>query len=151
MFETSEGPVRALLVAVQLPDADDIAFRSSVTELGRLARTLGVEVAGELTQRRAALHPGTVVGKGKLAELRRMVGAVTADDAASDDEDDAGEDPRSDEARDAGGDGADEREAAGPGDDGRGVRGHGAGGSVEPGSAFATGDLAGEGALPGGV
>src|SRR5438105_3689482 len=74
MFDTAEGPVRAILVAVQLPDVDAVAFQSSVAELGRLARTLGVEVAGQIVQRRAALHPGTVLGKGKIVELPRMVG-----------------------------------------------------------------------------
>jgi len=87
MFETAEGPVRAILVAVQLPDVEAVAFRSSVAELGRLARTLGVEVAGEIVQRRATLHPGTVIGKGKIAELQRMVGRRVGEGIEDEDED----------------------------------------------------------------
>ena len=68
----STGPVRAVLVAIQLPDADDDAFAASIAELGRLGRTLGVEIVGTLTQRRRTLDPGTVVGSGKLDELKAM-------------------------------------------------------------------------------
>ena len=35
-------PLRAALVAVQLPDVDDDAFAASLAELRRLGRTLGV-------------------------------------------------------------------------------------------------------------
>jgi GTP-binding protein HflX len=68
-LENQTGPLRAAIVAVQLPDADDDAFAASVAELHRLGRTLGVEVVATLTQRRPSLHPGAVIGSGKLAEL----------------------------------------------------------------------------------
>src|SRR4029079_3107968 len=68
-LENQTGPLRAAIVAVQLPDADDDAFAASVAELHRLGRTLGVEVVAPLTQRRPSLHPGAVIGSGKLAEL----------------------------------------------------------------------------------
>jgi GTP-binding protein HflX len=71
----STEPLRAAIVAVQLPDTDDDAFAASVAELHRLGRTLGVEVVATLTQRRPSLHPGTVVGSGKLAELTALAGA----------------------------------------------------------------------------
>src|SRR5438552_9844775 len=100
MLETSEGPVRAVLVAVQLPDVDDVAFRSSVTELGRLARTLGLEVAATLTQRRPALHAGTVIGSGKLVELQRLLGGARDDAEGEDGEEDGDGDGYQDEDRD---------------------------------------------------
>src|SRR5438552_18155725 len=100
MLETSEGPVRAVLVAVQLPDVDDVAFRSSVTELGRLARTLGLEVAATLTQRRPALHAGTVIGSGKLVELQRLLGGAREDAEGEDGEEEADDDGYQDEDRD---------------------------------------------------
>jgi GTP-binding protein HflX len=51
-----------------------------VAELGRLARTLGLEVVATVTQRRTALHPGTVLGSGKLATLKALAdGAAVAD------------------------------------------------------------------------
>ena len=58
LSESSTGPLRAAIVAVQLPDADDEAFAASVAELHRLGRTLGVEVVATLTQRRPSLHAG---------------------------------------------------------------------------------------------
>jgi GTP-binding protein HflX len=80
MSDDSSTPVRAALVGIQLPDADDETFAASIAELGRLGRTLGVEVAGTLTQRRRALDPGTVVGSGKLDELKALgVDAVLVD------------------------------------------------------------------------
>ena len=42
---------RAALVAVHLPEVDAAAFASSVAELGRLARTLGLDVVATVTQR----------------------------------------------------------------------------------------------------
>ena len=75
----SQPPTRkAILVAVQRPDVDDAEFAESLAELRRLAKTLGFEVAGSLTQRRPAFEPGTYVGKGKLTEL----GGLVADGAA---------------------------------------------------------------------
>ena len=76
----STAPVRAAVVAIQLPDVDDDAFAASLAELGRLGRTLGVEVVATLTQKRRALDPGTVVGSGKLEELKALtVDAVLVD------------------------------------------------------------------------
>src|SRR3569832_1593325 len=74
MSDVTPERLRAALVAVQTPDVDDAAFAASVAELGRLARTLGVDVVAAVTQRRATLHPGTVVGSGKLAELQVLAG-----------------------------------------------------------------------------
>jgi GTP-binding protein HflX len=75
MFEVFEEdrPKKAILLAVLLPGVDDEALRRSVEELRRLAKTLGVEVTGEITQRRDTLDPGTVVGKGKLEEIKRLI------------------------------------------------------------------------------
>lgn len=74
MPDLTEQPTRAVLVAVQLPDVDDAAFASSMAELRRLATTLGLDVVGELTQRRARLASGLVVGEGKLRELASWTG-----------------------------------------------------------------------------
>src|SRR5262245_21663645 len=67
---------RAVLVGVQLPGVSDAEFESSLGELGRLARTLGVAVAGRVTQRRARLAPAAVLGAGKLRELARWTGGA---------------------------------------------------------------------------
>ena len=75
MFEVFEEdrPKKAIVVAVHLPGVDDTDLARSLAELRRLARTLGVEVTGELTQRRDTLEPGHVVGKGKLEELKQLI------------------------------------------------------------------------------
>ena len=80
IFDAATGPVRAAVVAEQLPGVDDTAFTASVTELGRLGRTLGVDVVELVTQKRDSLAAGTVLGSGKLAELQRLAGRSPAAD-----------------------------------------------------------------------
>jgi GTP-binding protein HflX len=96
-FDGAEGPVRAALVAVQLPGVDDAAFAASVTELGRLGRTLGVDVVELITQKRDALAAGTVLGSGKLAELQALAGRTPGEAVDPDDDDDDAN--RDDDAR----------------------------------------------------
>src|SRR3954451_13597159 len=67
-------PLRAAIVAVQLPDADDDAFAASVAELHRLRRTLGLDLVATVTPQRQSLHPSAVLGSGKLAELVTLAG-----------------------------------------------------------------------------
>ena len=69
MASTEKPRPRAVLLGVQLPTMSEGDFRSSLDELERLATTLGFEVVGRVTQRRARLAPGAVVGSGKLMEL----------------------------------------------------------------------------------
>ncbi len=95
----TEGPrPRAVLVGVQLPEATDEAFESSLVELSRLADTLGLDVVARVTQRRGSLARAAVVGEGKLKELAAHTGGTgvvphyvkpgtaKADDDAGDDE-----------------------------------------------------------------
>jgi len=91
VFDETPRPLRAALVAVQLPDVTDAAFAASVEELHRLGRTLGVDVVETFTQRRAALHPGTVLGSGKLASLKALTGGAEVAGAPSVEETDEGE------------------------------------------------------------
>ena len=65
-----------MLLAVQLPDVTDDEFASSLGELGRLAKTLGLDVVARVTQRRSRLATSAVVGEGKLAELARWTGGT---------------------------------------------------------------------------
>jgi GTP-binding protein HflX len=91
MSDVDQAPLRAALVAVQLPGVDDAAFAASVAELGRLGRTLGVTITATVTQRRESLHAAAVVGSGKLDELRALAGrppGAAAADAKADDADD---------------------------------------------------------------
>ena len=72
--EVSGPRPKAVVTAVQLPDVNDEAFASSLTELERLAKTLGLEVVGRVTQRRSALVNVSVLGEGKLRELAALTG-----------------------------------------------------------------------------
>lgn len=72
--EVSGPRPKAVVTAVQLPDVSDEAFASSLTELERLAHTLGLEVVGRVTQRRSALANVSVLGEGKLRELAAFTG-----------------------------------------------------------------------------
>src|SRR3954451_24666361 len=75
MFEIPEGErPTAVVVAVQLPDVTDAELASSIAELERLAKTLGLDPVGRLTQRRGALATGIVLGEGKLKELAEWTG-----------------------------------------------------------------------------
>ncbi|HEY0192087.1 MAG TPA: GTPase HflX [Kofleriaceae bacterium] len=77
MFEhltSSDERPTAVVVAVQLPDVSDAELASSIAELERLAKTLGLEPVGRLTQRRGRLATGNVVGEGKLKELAEWTG-----------------------------------------------------------------------------
>ena len=67
---------RAVLLGVQLPDVGDEEFASSLGELARLAKTLGLDVVGRVTQRRSRLATAAVVGGGKLMELARWTGGT---------------------------------------------------------------------------
>lgn len=72
----SEKPLRAVLVGVQLPGVDAGDHAASLAELARLVQTLGYEVVGRVSQRRAGLASGSVVGEGKLVELAAWTGGT---------------------------------------------------------------------------
>jgi len=70
---THDRAQRAVVVAVQLPSVSDVEFDASVTELRQLAKTLGFEVVGTVTQKRAGFDQEAYLGTGKREELRRFV------------------------------------------------------------------------------
>jgi GTP-binding protein HflX len=76
MRDVKEKPKRALAAAVQLPSVSDAEFEASLSELRQLAKTLGFEVAGAFTQKRAGFDPTAYFGTGKRQELR-----ILAEDA----------------------------------------------------------------------
>ncbi len=63
-------------MGVQLPGVTEAELDASLRELGRLAKTLGLQVVGRITQRRARLAPAAVLGAGKLRELARWTGGT---------------------------------------------------------------------------
>jgi GTP-binding protein HflX len=60
------------VAAVQLPKVSDVEFEASLTELRQLAKTLGFEVVGKFTQKRAGFDSAAYFGKGKREELRLL-------------------------------------------------------------------------------
>jgi GTP-binding protein HflX len=76
MAEVSRARPPAVLLGVQLPDVTEQELGSSLDELARLGKTLGMEVVGRVTQRRPRLDPGAVVGEGKLKELADWTGGT---------------------------------------------------------------------------
>jgi GTPase len=74
MADVSRPRPRAVLLGVQLQSVEDGAFGSSLDELARLGKTLGMDVVGRVTQKRPRLDPGAVVGEGKLKELADWTG-----------------------------------------------------------------------------
>jgi GTP-binding protein HflX len=110
----SDGGARptAVVVGVQLRGVDAAEHASSLAELERLAKTLGLDPVGRVTQRRAKLAPGKVLGDGKLHELAEWTGGtgeipayekpgtskLDIDDDDEDSAEDADEDDRDDGA-----------------------------------------------------
>src|SRR5262249_13171382 len=64
---------RAIALAVQRGIVRDDEFARSLDELRQLARTLGIEVVGTVTQKREAFDATGYVGAGKREELKELV------------------------------------------------------------------------------
>jgi GTP-binding protein HflX len=73
---------RALAIGVGASGEDG----DPLAELKELLRTAGVATAGEAVQRREAPDPDRYVGRGKLNELKALIGACDANLVACDDE-----------------------------------------------------------------
>src|SRR5437588_5095468 len=71
MQAAGEKP-RAIVAAVQLSSVSDAEFEASLTELRQLAKTLGFEVVGKFTQKRAGFDKAAYFGTGKREELALM-------------------------------------------------------------------------------
>jgi len=70
---------RALIVAVQLDSVSDVEFKSSLAELTDLAKTLGLEVVGEFTQKRSSFDSTAYMGVGKREEIRQFIQSQQVD------------------------------------------------------------------------
>ncbi|NLM21579.1 MAG: GTPase HflX [Peptococcaceae bacterium] len=73
---------RAIVVGIQTPDSylDSLTEAEiSLAELKELAKTAGAQVVGEVKQKRNSPNSSTIIGQGKLEELRLMVQALSAD------------------------------------------------------------------------
>lgn len=87
LVSTSPPAERAILVGVQLGIMPGLlSLDDSLTELGLLAKTAGVEVIGTMTQRLDTPNPATLIGVGKLEELKTGVLEMGANVVIFDDE-----------------------------------------------------------------
>jgi len=77
--EAGQKPKRALIAAVQRPSVSDAELEASLAELRQLAKTLGFEVVGMATQKRASFDSAGYLGAGKRKELREQVLQERAD------------------------------------------------------------------------
>src|SRR3989442_14267488 len=77
--EVNQKPARAIVAAVQLSSVSDEEFDASLTELRQLAKTLGFQVVGRFTQKRARFDSTAYFGTGKREELRLMREQEAAD------------------------------------------------------------------------
>ncbi len=74
LHEVTPPRERVILVAAPRKGSADAAkIDEHLEELGRLVDTAGAEVVGRLTQQLASTNPGTLIGEGKVEELRVQV------------------------------------------------------------------------------
>ena len=72
-MNSMERPMeKAVLAAVQTTESDT-HFQYSLEELKNLVENTGVEVVGEVTQKRDSIDNRTLIGKGKIQELKHLV------------------------------------------------------------------------------
>lgn len=74
LMATQPPEERAILVGVELSGYPSLlSLEDSLTELALLAKTAGVAVIGQVTQRLETPNPATFIGSGKLEELHGYV------------------------------------------------------------------------------
>lgn len=76
MFENEEKPQRAILVAADCGEWD---AEVSINELEELAKSAGAEVVAKVIQQRAEYDRTTIVGRGKLNEIKELAEAENVD------------------------------------------------------------------------
>jgi GTP-binding protein HflX len=70
---------KAVLAAVVLEDFEQSNDEDPLEELRGLVETGGVQVVGELIQKRRMPHPATLMGKGKVEELKMLAESLGAE------------------------------------------------------------------------
>ncbi len=74
-----EAGERALLVGLALGQRQRARAESSLEELALLARSAGARVVGSLVQERARRDPATLIGRGKVEEVKRLSDELDAE------------------------------------------------------------------------
>ncbi len=87
LFNTEQRAETAVLVGVEIRDRPGLLpLADSLAELELLADTAGMEVVGTLTQKLDSPHPSTLLGSGKVEELKTLVLELGASAVILDDE-----------------------------------------------------------------
>ena len=83
LYELEEAAEKVILVGIETEQED---AQASLDELEELVHTAGAVALGRLIQKREAPHPSTYLGKGKVEELKEMLGPLGATGVVCDDE-----------------------------------------------------------------
>ena len=84
LYEIKEQEERIILVGVSIHEKDDT--EKSLDELEELAKTAGAVTVAKVIQNRETIHPGTYIGKGKIAEVKELILELDATGVVCDDE-----------------------------------------------------------------
>lgn len=84
LHEMKEEEEKIILVGVSLQEKDDTI--ESLDELEELAKTAGAVTVAKVIQNRESVHPGTYIGKGKIAEVKDLLYELKATTVVCDDE-----------------------------------------------------------------
>ncbi len=86
MHSTADTRERAVLVAIERQKGGLLDAEESLRELASLATTDGLEVAASAVQAIKRPHPRTLIGSGKIEEIRQLVETLGAQVVLFDDE-----------------------------------------------------------------
>lgn len=84
LIELKKVEERVILIAVRTSDEDDT--EACLEELEELVKTAGGTTADKIIQNRERAHPGTYLGKGKMAEVKERIWELDATGIVCDDE-----------------------------------------------------------------
>lgn len=84
IINTMKEEEKIILVAVSTNEYDDTL--QSLVELEELGQTAGARTVAKVIQNREKMHPGTYIGKGKIAEVQSLIQSTGANAVVCDDE-----------------------------------------------------------------
>lgn len=84
LYDIEDVTEKLILIGVATDDNDDTEV--SLEELEELVETAGGITLAKVIQNREKVHPGTYIGKGKIEEVKQMIGELGATGVVCDDE-----------------------------------------------------------------
>ena len=79
MYETKPEPQKALLFTLMLPGDDFMLTKLSTQELDSLVASIDIQSLGHETIKVREINPATLIGKGKVAEIKEKIDETQAD------------------------------------------------------------------------